>query len=184
MNSYEKYKDHFTTHGRRNDDTACDNFNRWLDQRKSFFTYGKKCKKNLELWNTYIEPLWNDLQKNNNNTKCIRKDIFSATTEFPSELPPPICYKHVPEEHICFNPTEKNPSICDTYCYKCKRNSIPVETPAPERCPSFDTSLIPPQVQNQNTCNDCPSTTSAVILSAGTTLFGTIFLFFFLYKVI
>ncbi|KMZ99847.1 hypothetical protein PVNG_04124 [Plasmodium vivax North Korean] len=44
----------------RNNDLACHNLNRWLDQHRSFFTHSEKCENNTNRWKAHIEPLWNE----------------------------------------------------------------------------------------------------------------------------
>ncbi|EDL43312.1 hypothetical protein, conserved [Plasmodium vivax] len=72
--NYSVAKDYFTGESGQND-LACHNLNRWLDQHKSFFTHSEKCEYNKNQWNINIEPLWEKnwtlLHAINHNLKMI-----------------------------------------------------------------------------------------------------------------
>ncbi|KMZ86853.1 hypothetical protein PVBG_04511, partial [Plasmodium vivax Brazil I] len=55
--NYLAAKDYFAPNS-YNNNFACNNLNRWLDQHKSFFTHSEKCKYNTKQWDMHIEPLW------------------------------------------------------------------------------------------------------------------------------
>ncbi|GAB70040.1 hypothetical protein PCYB_007890 [Plasmodium cynomolgi strain B] len=83
---YEKSK-HLHT------DAACQYLKHWLEEKKDLFTYGGKCTKNLTLWESNIEKLWDMLEveeyhilKDNVEVKSWCKKIpgLSKLTKFPT----------------------------------------------------------------------------------------------------
>ncbi|KMZ80777.1 hypothetical protein PVIIG_03144, partial [Plasmodium vivax India VII] len=58
VDNFEESKQYFKEGATRNDNVGCLMLNRWLDQRKSFYTHGDKCTANVDLWKKTIDPIW------------------------------------------------------------------------------------------------------------------------------
>ncbi|SBT01850.1 PIR Superfamily Protein [Plasmodium ovale curtisi] len=181
---YHNYKDaqkYFNKTLSNRENTACDNLNRWIDQRKSFFTHAAKCEENLKLWKRDMDPLWKLVQTLLPGNQCERNEIFSATSEFPKSLIPPVCYKHVPEHFICVNPPrERIPRPQSSPSHP--KQPTEVKAAVPAKCPTLDTSQSISQAVMDFVCEECPSTTPVIAFTTFSTMFGTFILLFFLYK--
>ncbi|GAB69686.1 hypothetical protein PCYB_004350, partial [Plasmodium cynomolgi strain B] len=103
VENFEGHKQHLTPDGTRYNNIDCEVLNRWLDQRKSFYTYGNNCKANERLWDEKIKPLWDKLNENN---ICARKEVFAKNAYIPKELLPLTCYKYIPENYECAPPLD------------------------------------------------------------------------------
>ncbi|SCO67105.1 VIR protein [Plasmodium vivax] len=169
VDNFKESKEYFRKGGTRNNNTACEMLNRWLDQRKGFYTHGDKCPANKALWEETIEPLWNMLNTDENKN-CVRKEIYAENTYIPEKLLPPMCYKYVPENYKCIYPLDLfkkniNEARCkqiDDQCSKCKKNKYPSkEYTVPVTCPS---EIIP------------------ISLSICVTFFATLLILLFLFK--
>ncbi|GAW82014.1 variable surface protein [Plasmodium gonderi] len=138
--NYDEAQKYFSENGKWQNNYACESLNKWLDNKKSYFTHALHCKGNVHLWDKTIEPLWNELEshyKNNGksvnnieslNKWCERYNLFRGHLELPNVLNP-ICYKHVPKDYKCVRPFP--PTKCSlfntcktvkTYYEKCKSN--------------------------------------------------------------
>ncbi|GAB69852.1 hypothetical protein PCYB_006010, partial [Plasmodium cynomolgi strain B] len=120
VHNYDKSKKYFIENGRRENNIACLSLNRWLDQRKSFYTHGDKCAVNLDLWKQTIDPIWEMLNKNQ-TLNCMRKEIYTKNTYIPNALLPPTCYKYVPLNYTCTYPLHilnKYKNLLSTECKK------------------------------------------------------------------
>ncbi|GAW82020.1 variable surface protein [Plasmodium gonderi] len=112
---------YFSNDGKWVQNPACESLNKWLDNRKSYFTLALNCKGNVHLWDNTIEALWKELEsiyKNNGSNKkwCERYNLFRGSLDLPKGLPPPMCYKHVPKDYICVRPFPPNMcNLANTY---------------------------------------------------------------------
>ncbi|VUZ95540.1 PIR protein [Plasmodium vivax] len=196
VENYEYAKKYFSKDGKRNHNTACKSLNRWLDQKKSFFTHAEKCQTNVKLWEKYIDPLWDKLHSNNNGNKCERVEYFTNTLSIPSELLPATCYMHVPKNYKCTPPSPEKkfrlitmcPKISEQ-CSKCKEKGLlQLSTPneqiaALARCPLIVPLTTLSSTKYQVSCEvNCPSEIHMIAFSVGVTFLGTLFILFFLYK--
>ncbi|KMZ77227.1 hypothetical protein PVIIG_06404 [Plasmodium vivax India VII] len=189
VNNYNNAKPHFCKSGNHVKDKACSNLNRWLDQKKSIYTSATTCKKNSEAWTKHIDSLWEQLDKNNDGTKCIRNEIFSKESNLPQKLNPYTCYEHVPENHTCTavqvvnSKTEESCSTCNTTCPQCPNNCTNLESTRRSQYPTStpdDITTMCPQISP----HDFPSLIPTISISVCFTLLGVFILQFFLYKVI
>ncbi|KMZ99848.1 hypothetical protein PVNG_04125 [Plasmodium vivax North Korean] len=194
VDNFEESKQYFRKDGTRNNNIACQMLNRWLDQRKSFYTHADKCTANVDLWEKTINPIWKMLNKNND---CERKEIYAINAYIPEELLPPTCYKYVPENYKCTYPLDlfkrslniRCPEIYEQ-CSNCKKKNYLSELTASEKhtvlatCPSTDTSKTHSSSELQTSCVECPSEIITISLSVCVTFFATLFILLFLYKVI
>ncbi|KMZ93283.1 hypothetical protein PVMG_05571, partial [Plasmodium vivax Mauritania I] len=99
--NYSAAKDYFNGKSGQND-LACHNLNRWLDQHKSFFTHSEKCKYNTNQWNINIEKLW---------------ERFENHFVIPDGLGTITCNKPYPDDYICYDPSETNKTIIEKNCH-------------------------------------------------------------------
>ncbi|KMZ84206.1 hypothetical protein PVBG_02433 [Plasmodium vivax Brazil I] len=100
VENYYRAKEYFNTNGDNKHNVACHNLNRWLDQRKNFFTFSEKCNSSVTEWRIHVEELWNTIQKDFGAKHCKRVNKFSNTTVIPPEMLPATCYSSVPEEWL------------------------------------------------------------------------------------
>ncbi|SBT58132.1 PIR Superfamily Protein [Plasmodium ovale wallikeri] len=188
VDNYLYAQPYFNNNERPLRNEACKNLNRWLDQRKSLFTYVGKCKSNVDLWDTYIEPLWAELKNNNKEKMCERHPVHHDTTTIPSEVLLSSCNKHVPDNYNCTEHSKITSRECENPPSERKNISIPWATVLPAKSfsptvPSFgETTAIAPQIQSERECEVCPSVTNYIIISVGFTFLFTIFFLFFLFK--
>ncbi|CAG9479372.1 unnamed protein product [Plasmodium vivax] len=195
IDNYETSKQYFSKSGNRNHNTACELLNRWLDQKKSFFTHVGKCTENVKSWEEYITPIWNKLIHNKKEKWCQRVEYYSDTLSIPQKLLPAICYKHVPESYNCTQPLYPNRRITNStctnireYCSKCEVKKLfkPLEpifqANARKKCPIIDTTDNLPSPQEQIYCEECSSSIYTTALSVCVSFFGTLFILLFLYK--
>ncbi|SCO72493.1 VIR protein [Plasmodium vivax] len=190
--NYSVAKDYFNGKSGQND-LACHNLNRWLDQHKSFFTHSEKCKYNTNQWNINIEPLWTMFEKYFGEKKCERIHVFSNTTQIPNELDSFTCNMPYPDDYICYNPLEKNDTKikedCDKLadlckeCDKCRLNQTcsAHANLAHQRFPDDGTFHIDAQAYCQTSC---PLLIQTIALPVVATFLGTPFFAFFLYNLL
>ncbi|KMZ99850.1 hypothetical protein PVNG_04127 [Plasmodium vivax North Korean] len=197
IDNYETSKQYFSKSGKRNHNTACELLNRWLDQKKSFFTHVGKCNENVKSWDKYITPIWNKLSDDKTGRWCKREEHYSKTFNIPNKLLPPTCYKHVSNNYNCTQPlykyikiTENKCKNIEEYCSKCEKNNFfqllePIfKTNAPKTRPINDTADTLSLPQAQISCEECSSSIYTTALSVCVSFFGTLFILLFLYKVI
>ncbi|SCO72496.1 VIR protein [Plasmodium vivax] len=195
IDNYETSKQYFSKSGMRNHNTACELLNRWLDQKKSFFTHVGKCNENVQSWNNYIKPIWDKLSQNKNENWCKRVEYYSNTLNIPEKLLPPICYKHVPKNYNCTQPLYKNRKITqnmcnniEEYCSQCKEKNFfkqlkPIfQTNATKTCSLNNNPDILSLPQEQIYCKECSSSIYTTALSVCVSFFGTLYILLFLYK--
>ncbi|KMZ86856.1 hypothetical protein PVBG_04514 [Plasmodium vivax Brazil I] len=195
VENYEEIKDYFSKDKKWANNLACKLLNRWLDQKKAFFTFSENCKENLNSWTQYIDPIWNKLESNNTQTGCPRKEIFAKNVYIPKEFPP-TCYKHVPNNYNCTQPLRKNAKLSESTCSKIEKDcnrcvekgyivlSAPLlQTDIPETCSITDTTVDYSSLHTGIYCKECPSEIMTIAISVCVTFFGTFFILFFLYKV-
>ncbi|SBS95033.1 PIR protein [Plasmodium ovale] len=175
IENYLDVKKHLEKDSTFSKNTACDNLNRWFDERKNIFTFSGKCESKVKHWDIQIEQLWKNMQADDPNHTCIRYTRFTNTADFPYDMKKPICYKSVPEDYICYSPKQVVSATGKT-CPKSEQIIVPA------KCPTDDKSYVSSQVQTQAASDSFHSTLPTVGLSVGSTLFGTGFLLFFLYK--
>ncbi|SBS91858.1 PIR Superfamily Protein [Plasmodium ovale curtisi] len=176
IENYLEVKHHLVKDSRFNQNVACENLNRWFDERKNLFTFSEKCKTKTRHWEIQIEGLWEEIQKEYPEHTCKRFKVFTNTASFPDELKNPICYRSVPEDYECSSPKRAVVSTVENSCPKC------AETIIPANCPTFDTSFISSQVQIQERSESCPSALPTMAFSLGSTFIGTVVILFCLYK--
>ncbi|VUZ95536.1 PIR protein [Plasmodium vivax] len=194
VDNFQESKEYFINDGTRKNNTSCEMLNRWLDQRKGFYTHGDRCKANVALWKEKIEPIW-DMLNTDENKNCVRKEIYAENTYIPKMLLPPICYKYVPEHYNCTVPldlfTKSIGARCkeiDKQCSKCKEKEhlseyIPYDNDTlPVTCPSTYTSESYSSPELQTSCVKCPSEIIPISISICVTFFATLFILLFLYK--
>ncbi|SBS90549.1 PIR Superfamily Protein [Plasmodium ovale curtisi] len=188
IDNYTYARQYFDNKGTPLQNEACKNLNRWLDQRKSLFTYAGKCQSNLNLWEKYIDPLWKELEDENKEKTCKRYKIYDKSTVIPPELLLSTCNKHVPDNYKCTEPSEITTCKCENTPPECSKTSIPLVSLFPAKDivsaqSTFDvTSNTPSQLQSEMECEVCPSVTNYIIISVGFTLLFSIFFLFFLFK--
>ncbi|KMZ86857.1 hypothetical protein PVBG_04515 [Plasmodium vivax Brazil I] len=193
--NYKNAQKLFTGAKNYQDDLACNNLNRWLDQNKSFFTHSKKSSPNVSLWNIYIEELWKTLKSKNKEIKCPRKEYFSDTTTIPEKLGLIVDYKKYPDDYICYDPSETKDTVIKEDCQKLNKlcsecenlrvlqeKSFNSRAPHQEICLKLYRSLEISQVPES--CGACPSLIRMLSFPVFVTFSGTLFIAFFLYKVI
>ncbi|SBS82511.1 PIR protein [Plasmodium ovale] len=174
------------------EDKACYTLNRWLDQKRNFFTSGKKCKNNADLWDKTIEELWTRLYTENNKKLCLRKS--NTTNGYPHILGEPNCYKHIPENDNYFDPKETPSSICQNHVVP-STCTCPAQVICPAQVTSSEKDMCPepaicncdtaPSMHESHTSLECNYTGSKeldMITSSSFTFFGTCILFFILSK--
>ncbi|SBT02914.1 PIR Superfamily Protein, partial [Plasmodium ovale curtisi] len=158
VDNYLYAKPYFNNNEKPSINTACSNLNRWLDQRKSLFTYVGKCKSNVDLWDRYIEPLWKELEYNHTDKKCERYPVFHNSTAIPQELLLSTCNKHVPDNYNCTEHSKITSCECENPPLERKNISIPWATVLPAKSfsptvQSFDETIaIEPQIQSEIQC--------------------------------
>ncbi|SBS84790.1 PIR protein [Plasmodium ovale] len=148
------------TNSQSNRTTVCQQFNRWLGERKHLFTYGGKCEKNEKLWKTHIDPLYVILESNNkwkDKAWCtIRPNMFE--NNFLNNIgPPPVCRDIAQEK--CKNTLHSTPSF-------------PIQQATVER------HIQVPCAENNSSC----SIEFYISLTICCTILGTFLMFFLLYK--
>ncbi|SBS90755.1 PIR protein [Plasmodium ovale] len=176
IENYEESKNFIAKNSSFKDNTACDNLNRWFDERKNLFTSSGKCASKISSWNIQIEQLWKDMQLDYPDHTCTRYKRFTNTAVFPGDLNNPICYWSVPENYKCPSPKSTAVSPVEKTCPKCE----PIIIPA--KCPTIDSPYTSSQVQTQTACDSSHSTLPTIGLSVSSTLLGTAVFLFFLYK--
>ncbi|GAW84264.1 variable surface protein [Plasmodium gonderi] len=197
IENYEESKVYFDNIKYWKSSLACEMLNKWLDNKRSFFTHGEKCETNVNMWKNHIESIWDDLNNNNTsaNNRCERKEIYAGNAYIPSELLPPVCYLHVPENYVCVQelPSHANtvksmcPRIKDI-CTRCKSKELPkLSTPENDNvhigeCPLIDKTEFFSSPQRQIYCEECPSTVNTVASTVFSTFLGTYIILFLLYK--
>ncbi|SCO72494.1 VIR protein [Plasmodium vivax] len=192
VDNYEQSKEYFIKNGTRNNNIACQMLNRWLDQRKSFYTHADKCTANTALWKETIDPIWEMLNKNESKN-CTRTEIYARNSYIPEMLLPPTCYKYVPENYKCIYPLDLFKKVLrtkckeiDNQCSKCKKENyiseyIPNENDTvPVTCPT-DTYEWHSSSELQTSCVECPSEIIPISLSIFVTFFATLLILLFLY---
>ncbi|VUZ95532.1 PIR protein [Plasmodium vivax] len=194
VDNFKESKQYFREGGTRNNNIACEMLNRWLDQRKSFYTHADKCPANTALWKETIDPIWEMLNKKESKN-CTRTEIYARNSYIPEMLLPPTCYKYVPENYKCTYPLdlfkrslkEKRCQDIDDQCSKCKNKypskfSSSKKDTVPVTCPSTNTSESHSSPELQVSCVECPSEIIPISLSICVTFFATLFILLFLYK--
>ncbi|KMZ80780.1 hypothetical protein PVIIG_03147 [Plasmodium vivax India VII] len=195
--NYKNAQKLFTGAKNYQDDLACNNLNRWLDQSKSFFTHSQKSSSNASLWKIYIEDLWKTLDSKNKGNKCPRKEYFSNTTQIPEELGLVMEYGKYPDDYICYDPLEEDHTVIRGDCYKLnelcsecenlrvlQEKSSNSKAPHQEICLTLYKSLQISQLEVPESCGACPSLIRMLSFPVFVTFSGTLFIAFFLYKVI
>ncbi|SCO72497.1 VIR protein [Plasmodium vivax] len=193
--NYKHAQELFTGTKNYQDDLACYNLNRWLDQSKSFFTHSQKSSSNASLWKIYIENLWETLDSQNKGIKCPRKEYFSNTTQIPEELGFVMEYEKYPDDYICYDPLEENHTVILGDCYKLnelcsecenlrvlQEKSSNSKAPHQEICLTLYKSLQISQLEVPESCGACPSLIRMLSFPVFVTFSGTLFIAFFLYK--
>ncbi|GAB69853.1 hypothetical protein PCYB_006020, partial [Plasmodium cynomolgi strain B] len=201
VDNFEDYKKYLSEDATRKNNIDCEVLNRWLDQRKSFYTYGSKCQGNLKLWNETIEKLWDTLnEKQEDNKYCERQELYAGNAYIPEQFLPLTCYKYVPEKHDCTPPLDifrinplalsRNCNAINKQCSKCKKKNhlseyIPSEEYTfPVTYPYNGNYNAYSSPERQISCRECPSKIIIIPLSICITFFGTLFILYLLYKVI
>ncbi|SBS93208.1 PIR protein [Plasmodium ovale] len=176
IENYLEVKHHLVKDSRYSKNVACNNLNRWFDERKNLFTFSEKCKTKNIHWEIQIEDLWKRIQEEDPEHTCQRYKVFTNTANFPDDLKNPICYKSVPENCECSSPKPDVVSTVENSCPKCEKSIMPAN------CPTFDTSFIPSQAQIQERSESCSSALPTMAISLGSILMGTVVILFCLYK--
>ncbi|SBS79982.1 PIR Superfamily Protein [Plasmodium ovale curtisi] len=178
VENYEDAKKDFQKDDRHN--VPCSSLNRWLEQRRNFFTSGKECSVNANLWNDTIEKLWDKLFSEKNNNLC--KRLPNTSGGYPQVLNSPNCYKHIPSNHISYDPKQP-PSICQKRVISSECNYPEKVTSCPKPVPcNCDPAPSLPEPHTSLECNYTGSKELDMITSSGFTFFGTCILFFILSK--
>ncbi|CAI7720299.1 PIR protein [Plasmodium vivax] len=176
VENYHRAKEYFSTNGDNINNVACHNLNRWLDQRKNFFTFSENCNKSITAWRIHIEELWKTIQKDFGTKQCSRVNKFSNTTDIPPEMLPATCYKGVPEDWECTSKEQYQKLLNKKNCSSSETSSDKT------RISLLDVTDAVPQVPKSIDCEPCPSTIPAVVLTGSCTIWRTLVLLFFLYK--
>ncbi|VUZ95660.1 PIR protein [Plasmodium vivax] len=176
VENYYRAKEYFNTNGDNIHNVACHNLNRWLDQRKNFFTFSEKCNSSVTEWRIQVEELWKTIQHKFGDKHCNRVNKFSNTTVIPPEMLPATCYSSVPEEWLRNFQAQNQKLLNQKNCSNSENSSDKTVIPL------LDLSGAVPLVKNSVECEPCPSTIPAVALTGSCTILGTLVLLFFLYK--
>ncbi|SBT30680.1 PIR Superfamily Protein [Plasmodium ovale wallikeri] len=152
---------------------VCQQYNRWLGKWRHLFTYGGNCKRNENLWDIHIKPLYNLLESsssNNYNVRCTIKPHVFQNNLLDKIAPPDKCNVTVVEDtqltsyilpSSCPNSDthyEKPKSLCD--------------------CSTCDNAVTEKYVDTESPC----SKPYDIAISTGFTLTGTTIILFLLYK--
>ncbi|VUZ95531.1 PIR protein [Plasmodium vivax] len=187
--NYSVAKDYFNGKSGQND-LACHNLNRWLDQHKSFFTHSEKCEYNKNQWNINIEPLWEKFENYFRGNKCERSHTFSNTTHIPQKLDSFTCNTPQLEDAICYDPSEEDRTKIEKDCdeikvlcdecdkFRLKQECLDRAKSALQGYSADDTFHINAQAY----CQKCPFLIQTIALPVVATFLGTLFFAFFLYK--
>ncbi|SBT56700.1 PIR Superfamily Protein [Plasmodium ovale wallikeri] len=92
----------------------CKYLNTWMNEKKAIYTSNGKCSYYNELWKTYVEDLWIEIDKSmNHQHKCTRSANLS-TNKFPSDKLSEYCNK-TPLEVLSLNcPDKAYANTCTT----------------------------------------------------------------------
>ncbi|SCA48141.1 PIR protein [Plasmodium ovale] len=173
---------------------ACDSLNRWLNQRKYFFSFAEKCENKKKLWEKEIEPLWKELEADSEYESWCKRKTYTFITTFPEEMTSIKCNDIQNENKSSICPEQLCPLCPELDCTNCSKLI----------CPDYhkeSCTPCPPQVECSNNISSeshleriqlpskdlftqffSDSTSSQVILIMGGTLLGVLFIFFLLYK--
>lgn len=58
----------------------CDYLNRWLNEKKALYTSNTKCKSHNDLWDRYIERLWDRMQEGAEENKRCQRNVSDKKT--------------------------------------------------------------------------------------------------------
>ncbi|GAB69946.1 hypothetical protein PCYB_006950 [Plasmodium cynomolgi strain B] len=144
----------------RNINIACLMLNRWLDQRKSFYTYGDKCTEKVELWEKTIDPIWKNYC--NINKYCKRQEMYSKYSYIPEALLPTPCYKYVPQNYKCTYPYDLLKKYLKAKCPEIKGKC--------SECKDYSTekySTVPVKYLSTDTCKKFFTTTTNIFTPLG-----------------